>query len=48
MGGVSTTIVGMKTSQHVRKNLEVAVNPPLSEEEFLSVFVPPTKRTEQP
>lgn len=48
IGGVTSTIVGMKTSHHVRKNLEVAANPPLSEEEFLGVFVPPTRRSEQP
>ena len=46
-GGVTSTIVGMKTSHHVRKNLEVAVNQPLSEEEFLGVFVPPSRRQEE-
>ncbi len=48
IGGVTSTIVGMKSSHHVRKNLEVAANPPLSEEEFLGVFVPPSRRAEQP
>ena len=35
-----STLVGQKTNRHVRKNLEVISADRLSEEEWLSVFVP--------
>lgn len=37
------TLVGQKTSRHVKKNLEVIQHPPMATEDFLE-FLKPTKR----
>ncbi len=36
--GVGTALVGMTRPEHLRENLEIESQPPLSEEEFLSLF----------
>lgn len=41
------TLIGQKTSRHVKKNLEVIQYPPLTIEEFME-FLKPTKRVGKP